>query len=388
MKLNWSICMIAKNEEKTLPRMLNSLKEFISLGGEVLLLDTGSTDKTVDVAKSHGVKVFEVGDKFVHYHSDIIVAAINNRFVVGEEEPIMKSGDKNFDFAAARNYLASLASNDMISMPDCDEQFTVLDIEKIQEMIEDGVDQFVYPFVFSHDEFGNPAIQFYHSKFYNRKKLKWVGVVHECLFPIGKTEINTQTIGKEIIYLEHYQNTETNRNQYLTGLAYDCYIHPDNDRNSHYLGRELLYTNRFNSAIKELVRHINMNKWQPERSESALFIGDAYLWIGKDKEALGWYNLAYSIESERREPFMRLADYYYKKRDFKRVIAYCEAALTIPLSNFYANNNSLYTNLPHEFLYWAYWQAGDKEKSKEHFWKAINYQPNNPAYLSDKKWYE
>jgi glycosyltransferase involved in cell wall biosynthesis len=50
-----SACIIAKNEEKNLPRLLKSLKDKFD---EIVLIDTGSTDKTVDIAKSFGCKVF------------------------------------------------------------------------------------------------------------------------------------------------------------------------------------------------------------------------------------------------------------------------------------------------------------------------------------------
>ncbi len=46
--------IIAKNEEKNLPRLLNSLKGKFD---EIVLVDTGSEDKTVDIAKSYGCKV-------------------------------------------------------------------------------------------------------------------------------------------------------------------------------------------------------------------------------------------------------------------------------------------------------------------------------------------
>lgn len=388
MKPKWSVCLIAKNEEKTLPRLLNSLEEFISLGGEVILLDTGSTDKTVKIAKKAKIKVVEVGDKFIHYHSDEIIDLINKKFVVGDEAPIMQKGSKNFDFAAARNYVASLATNDMVAMPDCDEVYNTLNIEEINKLIDEGVSQFNYHFVYAHDEYGNPTIQFYHSKFYDRRKMEWRGIVHETLYQIGNVGVNMKTVEKNIIFLEHFQNTKTYRGQYLTGLAYDVFLNPDNDRNSHYLGRELMFTNRFNSAIKELTRHINMKKWEMERCQSALFIGDCMLWLGRAMEALQYYHYAYIICSTRREPFLRLAEYYYHRQDAKRVIAYTEASLTIPAVMFYAVDNSLYTNKPHEYLYWAYWQIGEKEKSREHFLKAINYSPNNNKYLQDKKWYE
>ena len=62
--MNFSVCLIAKNEEKTLPRMIGSLKEFQSRGGEILLLDTGSTDNTAKVAEELGCIVYKVDDKF------------------------------------------------------------------------------------------------------------------------------------------------------------------------------------------------------------------------------------------------------------------------------------------------------------------------------------
>jgi glycosyltransferase involved in cell wall biosynthesis len=48
---HFSVALIARNEEKTLPRLIESLSEFQRFGGEILLLDTGSTDNTVQVAK-------------------------------------------------------------------------------------------------------------------------------------------------------------------------------------------------------------------------------------------------------------------------------------------------------------------------------------------------
>jgi glycosyltransferase involved in cell wall biosynthesis len=61
MKPNFSCVMIARNEEKTLPRMLKSLEQFRDAGGDVTLVDTGSIDKTVSIAKDWGCSVFEAG---------------------------------------------------------------------------------------------------------------------------------------------------------------------------------------------------------------------------------------------------------------------------------------------------------------------------------------
>jgi glycosyltransferase involved in cell wall biosynthesis len=380
--MNFSVCLIAKNEEKTLPRMGASLKEFRERGGEMLLLDTGSTDKTVEVAESLGFKVFEVGDKFVKKISKTLANNINKKFN-GGDQPIVSESDKIFNFSAARNYIAEKAANDMIAMPDCDEEYTAFDLDRICEAIEKGGDQLEYNFVYSHDEYGNEAIKFTHCKFYNRTKLNWVGVVHEVLQ--GKAE--RVFLGEDIIKLEHFQNQESDRSQYLTGLALDCFLNPENDRNSHYLGREFLYTGRYKSAIKELKRHLTLGTWKAERSQSMIFIGDSYMALGDEENALLWWHKAYDEEPSRREPFVRLAWNAFTKGEAQRVVAFCEAMLTIPWSAFYANNRHHYTVFPHELLYWAYWQLGDQISAKMHFNAAIRHDPKNKKFLEDFKYF-
>lgn len=382
-KLNFSICLIARNESKTLPRLLGSLKEFQERGGKILLLDTGSTDNTAQIARDSGCEVHEVGEKFVTIVDEELAKKLNDHFIVENEKPIVEIGQKLFDYASARNYIADFAPTDVIATPDCDEIYTKFDIDKIQEAIANGADQLEYNFVFSHDQFGNEVIKFMHCKFYNRKKLKWQGVVHEVL--VGTAQ--RQFLDESIIKLEHWQNHETNRTGYLRGLALDCFLNPDNDRNSHYLGREMLWTGRPKSAIKELKRHIGMDKWPTERAQSMIFIGDANIVLNNDEEAIDWYNKSFQLEPKRREAVMRLADYFYKKGDAQKVACYCAMALEIGESGFYANDLSQYTNYPHELMYWAQWNLGNKEKSKEHWQKAFNYQPHNDKYLTDIRWY-
>lgn len=54
MKL--SLAMIVKNEEANLPRCLNSVKDYVD---EIVIADTGSTDKTKEIAASFGAKVYD-----------------------------------------------------------------------------------------------------------------------------------------------------------------------------------------------------------------------------------------------------------------------------------------------------------------------------------------
>jgi tetratricopeptide (TPR) repeat protein len=148
----------------------------------------------------------------------------------------------------------------------------------------------------------------------------------------------------------------------------------------------MLYYNRPKSAIKEFERHIAMNRWPTEASQSMLYIAEAYRMLGNTDEMLKW--LVKSIEKEaRREPIMKLAEYYFGLGMYRQTIIYCEAALSITQIPFYSNHQPYYEDLPHALLYVAYWWEGNKENSKEHYFKALSFCPKNPKYIFDGKFY-
>lgn len=92
-----SVCMIVKNEEKVLKRCLDSLK---GLWDELIIVDTGSTDSTRDIALSYTDKVYDF--KWVN------------------------------DFSKARNFSIEKATCDYIYIPDADE---ILDEENREKFL-------------------------------------------------------------------------------------------------------------------------------------------------------------------------------------------------------------------------------------------------------------
>lgn len=371
----FSVVLIAKNESKTLPRLLKSLEPFLARGGELVVVDTGSEDDTVAVAKSAGALVFECGDRFMIELTDEQVDEINEH--VGDA--VVSSGGKFFNFSAARNFAAQLASNDFVSMPDCDEQWSVLDIEYVNRMIiEQQVDQLQYEFVFSHDTItGEPTKQFRHSKFYSRKKLEWRGIIHEILQVIDKEQLLVeQYVGPDQLFLEHFQQQSESRRRYITGLAYEYQFGSSldkgqftcqSDRNLHYFGRELYYEKKYEAAIKVLQKHAEMTDvWQPEQANSMNYIGTCYGMLGDAPNKLLWKMKALEL-CECRHFMLELAQHWLSQKKWRQATAFAVGALELPKLGYYFENSVDFTTLPHEILYQSLWYSGNKARAKEHF---------------------
>lgn len=94
-------CLIVKNEEANLPRALNWGK---NLFDEQIVVDTGSSDNTIDIAKKMGAKVF------------------NFQWID--------------DFSAARNFSISKCTGDWIFFLDADEYFEEVDVPLLRPLIE------------------------------------------------------------------------------------------------------------------------------------------------------------------------------------------------------------------------------------------------------------
>jgi glycosyltransferase involved in cell wall biosynthesis len=382
-KPKFSIVFIARNEAKTLPNAIKSLKEFMDRGGDVNLVDTGSTDGTPDLARSLGCRVKEVGDIFKHTIDEDTAIFVNERFIEANEHPILTAGDTYFDFSSARNASSEMADCDLVCTMDCDEMITKLDIDKINEYIGQGFQKFEYNFVFSHLPDGQEFIKFIQSKFYDRRICHWVGIIHEMVEGPAVTKLLTEAEFK----LEHWQNPETNRSGYLKGLAVDCYNHQEKDRNSHYFARELLWNGRPQSAIKEFKRHIKMNKWPAERAESMIFLSEIYGNLGDKEQQLYWIHRALDTEPNRREPLITLAKIYQKWNMPTPANFYATAALELPWYPFYGAHVDFYTYEPHAILYWAKGWLGDVKGAQKHLLECLKFQPFNPIYLRDTKFY-
>ena len=377
--MNFSIVLIAKNEAVTLPRLLATLIEFRDRNGEIVLLDTGSSDTTCALAADFGCKVHShVGD-FRTTFDPARVKALSDQFVVDGEEPLTDAPRSVFNYAAARNFAAAQATNDCIVMPDCDELFLALDIDRLEKIFAGGIETAGCRYIFGRDPAGHIQIQYLRQRFYDRRRTQWKGMIHECL----STTVEMSAIPDDVVFIEHRQNLTTDRSYNVLGLAWDCHVDPGDARNSHYLGRELYYSKRYRSAIQELARHVAMNGWPSERAQSWLYIGDSYGELASPTLQIEAYTHAFEVDSSRRAPLLSLARLYFNRGDEQRTACYAAAALEIQSKLFYMDMQTDYTSYPHELLYWAHFRLGNVELARAHWRKALAYQPSNPYCLRD-----
>ena len=156
-----SVCMIARNEEKHIEECCSRLQRY---GFEIVLVDTGSTDRTIVLARKYTSQI---------YHFDWCD-----------------------DFSAAKNYAMQKASHNWILSLDCDEYIETLDQDALQKCME------IYPRCAGRilirnrfTENGRTACeQVRVSRFVNRQYFRFEGAVHEQLVPAAGSDSSAKYV--------------------------------------------------------------------------------------------------------------------------------------------------------------------------------------------------
>jgi hypothetical protein len=142
-----SLCMIVKDEEAMLPRALAAIAEYVD---ELIVVDTGSTDRTVEIAESFGATV-------LHHEWD-------------------------GDFAAARNVGLDAATSDWLMYLDADEVLVDGDGPRLRELLGHTWREGIFLTETNHvgDLEDGAAVQHNALRlFRNRAEYRFEGRVHE-----------------------------------------------------------------------------------------------------------------------------------------------------------------------------------------------------------------
>ena len=241
--------MIVKDEEAVLSRCLESVKGVVD---EIVVVDTGSTDETVKIAKRY---------------TDCVL------FFPWVD-----------DFSAARNFAFSKATGDYLMWLDADDilpeasraRFPTLRAQLEQE----GPDLVKCPYDAAFETSGAPAYTFYRERIIKRSAgFLWQGRVHECIAPRGKilvSDVRVTHLGSE--KPRGTRNLHIYQRQLSEGV-------PLSPRDKFYYGRELFYNKLYLEAVAVLNDMRRGEGWYVNKIEACKIEADCYFACGEREEA-------------------------------------------------------------------------------------------------------
>jgi len=351
------ICVyaISKNEEKFVNRFVDSILD----ADGIYVLDTGSTDETVNLLRARGV----------HVKQEII-------------DP--------WRFDVARNLSLEMVPTDadICICMDLDEVIEDGWREKLEGIWNSDINRLLYNYNWSFDNFGNPKVNFYISKMHDRHNYKWTHPVHEVLTFIGENEITFTT---NEITVNHYPDNTKSRSSYLPLLELSVKEDPLDDRNMHYLGREYMYYKKWNECIDTLICHLNLKTatWKDERCASMRFIARSYKALKRYDEARMWLDKAIDEAPYLRDPYVEKALLEYECGNFDEVVNYSLKALKITThTKSYINEPFSWDNTLYDLLAISYYQLNSKDLALKYINLALDMNPNDERLKNNKLIFE
>ena len=341
------ICVytIAKNESQFVERFMACVKE----ADQVIVTDTGSTDDTVSKLRALGAIVYE----------EIV---------------------NPWRFDVARNISLSHVPHDVdvCVCIDLDEVLTPGWRAAVEAAFTANpkATRLRYPYVWNVLPDGKPGVTFWYEKIHRRHNYKWVKPVHEILENSAE-EVQVYSNG---FTLYHFPDPTKSRSNYLPLLELGCQEAPEDDRNSHYLGREYMYYKMFDKAIAELQRHLSLKSatWDAERSSSMRYIAKCYASKGDFNSAFAWAMRSSAECPSQREPWVELGKICYHLQDWEGTYFAMIKALKIeekPMS--YICEPESWGHVPYDIASIAAGRLGLIRDAVNLCKKALDLQPND-----------
>lgn len=336
-----SLCMIVKNEERVLQRCLDSLK---GLMDEIIIVDTGSADRTKEIALRYTDKVYD-----------------------------FKWCD---DFSAARNYASSFASCDYIYTADADE---ILDEEnrrafmQLKQVLVPQID--IVQMLYSGQYESNTVYNFneeYRAKLFKRiRTFEFKNPIHECLrtepivfdsdIRIFHKPHGLHTDRDIAIFEKHFGNEDSPVISYDLACMYakELYISGTDEQ--------------FKGAIGVFERLLKKEGCTADELQYAcIILSHAYRIMGQEDKFFK-YAMKVVLSEGCSEICMELGDYYREKGDLDEAhLWYYNAAFeTTPVCNIHMGGDRALYSLADVLD-----MAGLKEQAEEYRRQADMWQKN------------
>lgn len=273
-----SVCMIVKDEERQLPRCLDSVRD---VAGELIVVDTGSTDATPAIAARYGAQVFPF---------DFTVV----------------------DFAAARNHALARARGRWILMLDADETLERASAPLIERLVAGGENAGY--FLERHNYWADssaPTTDYVVRLFSNRAHHRYRGRVHETIdasILSGGGRLHQTGICLSHSFSSDREARRRKNRWYIEILKEEIAADPSDDSRLDFLAAEYHQLEMFDEATEIAERIVRVRPLDPR---AHLFVGVYHLLYNADPDrARADFNRALRLRPgyAEAESFLQLID--------------------------------------------------------------------------------
>lgn len=352
-----SLCMIVCNEEAVLERCLASAE---GIADEICVVDTGSTDGTLEILKSSG--------------------AVYQKQVWQE------------DFSAARNAAFDMASCDYQLWLDADD---IIEEEQRQAFLQlkqelSTEDVIMLPYrLYQNPTDAEPVMVFYRERLLKRSAgFRWTGAVHECIQLQGNVRYGTAAVSHKP--LEHDAQKKIGRNlriyqrRIAAGQEFSL-------RDWYYYGRELADNGAYNAAASTLERFLSVGGAASpvDRIGAYTKLSECYYAMGQRSEALHAVLQTLGYGQPSAEICCRIGGHYLSEQRYQDAAFWYHAALHCPPPDPLAfTRTDAQAFLPYLQLCVCYDRMGQKEQAVHYHQLAYAIHPDNPFCQANQAYLE
>ncbi len=349
-----SLCMIVKNEEVHIARCLESMAELVE---EMVIVDTGSTDRTVEIVSNYTPNVYSYPWKD--------------------------------DFSDARNYSFSKASMDYCMWMDADDILEETERDKflqLKQSLPSETDIVMMKYNTSFDEAGKPSFSYFRERWIrNCTRYRWIGAVHEVIPPNGKVIYSDIAIcHRKMIAGDPDRNLKIYQKMIADGKFLEL-------RQQYYYGRELYYHKQYEEAVSVLEQFLlSAEGWIENKIEACSICANCYYQLGQEQAALTTLLRSMSFDLPRAELCCEIGKYFLEHENCHNAIYWYKTALNIPKNEFSGGFMlpDCYDYIPFLQLCVCYDKLGDRQKAKEYNERAGACKPYSQSYLYNKRYFD
>lgn len=345
-----SLCMIVKNEEDVLERCLKSVAGLVD---EIIIVDTGSTDRTREIATHFTNQIFDF--------------------------------PWQDDFSAARNEAFSHASMDYCMWLDADDVFLEEDQKaflNLKETLDPTVSVVMAPYHTGFDERGRVTFSYYRERLIkNRAGMCWVGAVHEVVTPVGNVLYSDFAVTHR---KTRPSDPDRNLRIYQAQLAAGKQLEP---RQQFYYGRELYYHHRWEEALDVFERFLEEGQgWVENNIDACCHCAYCHKELGHEQAALATLFRSFTYDRPRAEVCCEIGNCFLRQERYQQAAYWYALALTCARDDRRGGfvSPDCYGYLPCIQLCVCYSHLGDQKRAETFNELAAACKPDSSAVLHNR----